>query len=143
MQIVITASGSDGDNFLQAGFSLPKNLVNFKGQPILDFVIDQYRTLNCPITLTLKKSECDEFRTDQFILNNHPQVRILQIPDGNHGALCSALLGIDASLSGPLLIVPGDSVTQNLSPIFWIASPRMMLTLELWCSLAITHGYLT
>ena len=114
MQIVITASGSGSDNFLQAGFLLPKNLVSFKGKPILDFVVEQYKHLKCPITITLNKSECLEFGTDQIILERHPAVRVLQIPDGNRGALCSALLGTDASISGRLIIVPGDSVTQKL-----------------------------
>jgi NDP-sugar pyrophosphorylase family protein len=115
MQVVITASGSDMDNFLQAGFTLPKNLVNFKGTPILDFVIRQYESLSCPITVTLKSSECKDFHTDQIIQESHPRVRILKIPDGNHGALCSALMGIDTEISGPLLVVPGDSVCPGLT----------------------------
>lgn len=115
MQIVITASGSEGDNFLQAGFTLPKNLVHYRGKTILDYVIEQYRNFNFPITVTLQRSECSEFKTDKILQGNHPGVRIVQIPEGNHGALCSALLGIDSSLSDGLLIVPGDSVTRGFS----------------------------
>ena len=115
MQIVITASASSEDNFLQAGFMQPKNLVNFRGFSILDYVIRQYENLNTLITVTLDINECRKYYTDQMILKNHPGIRIVQIPSGNHGALCSALLGIDQAQPGPVVIVPGDSVCRNVT----------------------------
>ena len=115
MQIVITAAASSEDNFLQAGFTRPKNLVSFRGISILEYVIRQYEDLNAPITVTLDENECREFKTDQIILRNHPEIRVVQIPSGNHGALCSALLGIDETKPGPLVVVPGDSACRKPS----------------------------
>lgn len=112
-QLLITAAGNDNDPYLNAGFDLPKNLVPFNNSTILGYTLSHYDKEKFDITVILSKKECDRYSTDLLIKAKHPHVNIVVIPNPTKGGLCTALMAVDLSKEGPLVIASGDSYFEG------------------------------
>jgi dTDP-glucose pyrophosphorylase len=107
--LVLAAGGSEA--FAKAGYPYPKNLVEIKGKPLLQVVLENCTIPSAKFIVVLPKEETEKFHTEQVVKLLYPQARVLLAPVPNSGAACTALLAIEEiNSSEPLLIVNGDQV---------------------------------
>ena len=109
MQILITAAGNS-DIFLSSGFESPKNLVEVSGVKIIDRVLTTYTNFLPLVTVILQDSEVLKYKTDEYLKNVYPNLKVKVISCEAKGALCSALMSLDPTkMDQELVIIPGDS----------------------------------
>jgi len=95
-----------------------KNLREIGFEPQIVHVIKSLKleTLqkDTAVTLCISAAECEKYFTDETIIQNFPNLRILRISGNTRGALATACLAVDfLNLDEPLLIVNGDQVLEE------------------------------
>lgn len=112
MQLLITAAGNS-ELFFNSGFERPKNLIEVSGEKIIDQVLKNYISHLAATTVIIQESEVKVFGTDKYLTTTYPDLGVKVIKDQSKGALCSALMALDAEgMDRELIIVPGDSFTN-------------------------------
>ncbi len=111
--LVLMAGGSDP--FREAGFLMPKNLIEVQGVPVIQKVIDNLRSLDkhfeTRLHFLVNREECARYHTQLVIKLLRPSAQVLEVAGPTAGAACSALLAIEhIDNSTPLLVLNGDDV---------------------------------
>lgn len=111
--LVLMAGGSDA--FKEAGYLLPKNLIEIQGAPAIQKVIENLQSLSQKFSAKLhflvNREECARYHTQLIIRLLAPEAVIIELQGPTAGAACTALLGIEyVDNDTPLLIVNGDDL---------------------------------
>lgn len=112
LTVIILAAGR-GSRFEQQGFSLPKPLIDVKGEPMLKVVIDSL-SIDANYIFVVQKEHREKYNMDSMLNLLAPNCRIIEVDGVTEGAACSALLAkqfIDND--NPLIIANADQ-----KPIF-------------------------
>ncbi len=113
INIVIPLAGS-GKSFISAGFSLPKPLIDVKGKPMIQQVI-QNLTPKVPhqFIFIVKKDIYERYVqfSDVFNLTTKENFKIILVDTIPQGAACTVLTAIDhINSSDELIIANGDQI---------------------------------
>ncbi len=111
MNVLILMAGTH-PSFEQAGYGFPRNLVQAKGKPVLQLVLENLlplQTMGAKLCALINRDEDRRFHTGRVLQLIHPEISIQRVEGKTSGALCTALLGID-HIAGdePLVITNGD-----------------------------------
>lgn len=107
-------------------YPYPSPLVEINGQPLIQHVIENLRTLNpeAKFTVILRDEDCRRFHLDSTIqlLTEH-QANIVRLKQNTAGALCSVLLSVEhIASSAPLVIANADQIFDPEAFINFMAS---------------------
>ena len=125
LKIIIPLGGSS-ELFSSAGYFYPKPLIEIKGKPMIELVLENPITINQPkeFIFIVKEDECNKFHIDNTLKILSPGSRIVKLKNNTKGGLCSVLMAIDEIQDDDtLLILNGDQVIdKKISDIisFWI-----------------------
>jgi dTDP-glucose pyrophosphorylase len=75
----------------------PKNVTEINGKPMIEWVIDNYRSLkDVKFTVCLFRDECDKFHTDKIVsIVTNDNCNVVKQENMTAGALCTSLLAVD------------------------------------------------
>ena len=113
MNVLILMAGTH-PSFEQAGYGFPRNLVQAKGKPVLQHVVENLlplRSLGARICALVNRDEDRRFHTGRVLQLVDESIAIQRVEGKTAGALCTALLGIDhIDHEQPLIITNGDII---------------------------------
>lgn len=124
LKIIIPLGGSS-DLFSSAGYYYPKPLIEVKGLPMIQMVLQNPLkiTENKKFIFIVKEEDCSKFHLDNTLKILVKDSTIIKIKNETKGGLCSVLLTIDEiQEEDELLILNGDQVVDhNFSEIldYW------------------------
>lgn len=112
INIVIPAAGA-GNSFINAGYTFPKPLIDIKGKPMIQLVIENLKPkLDHKFILICQAEHYDKYSLNQ-VFNNATQgnFEFVQLTSPTQGAACSVLLAVDyINNDEELIIANADQV---------------------------------
>jgi dTDP-glucose pyrophosphorylase len=127
LNVIIPIAGSS-EEFTNAGHLYPKPIIEIKGQPMIQWVIDSLTTITGPYKLLfiIKEEHSSKYHLDNTLRLIHPTCEIIQLKEDTKGGLCSVLMTIDSiSETDTLLILNGDQILDvNFQEVLddWVSS---------------------
>lgn len=124
IKIIIPLGGSS-ELFATAGYFYPKPLIEVKGKPMIELVLENPMTVEQEkhFIFIVKEDDCNKFHLDNTLKILCPGSSIIRLKNDTRGGLCSVLMAIDEiDPSDSLLILNGDQIIDhNLNEIlnFW------------------------
>lgn len=112
LKVIIPLAGSS-EIFQKAGYLYPKPLIEIKGMPMIQRVIDSTKTLNTPykIIFIVKEEDTIKYHLDNTLRLLEPDCEIVKIKNITKGGLCSVLMAIDKiDKEDSLLILNSDQI---------------------------------
>jgi NDP-sugar pyrophosphorylase family protein len=95
MRIIVPIAGAI--SFEGSEYLYPKPLIDIHGKPLIEFVINNLRTIagNVKFTFVLKDILCSKYNLDYTISLLTPGADIIRLKKETMGATCSVLMAID------------------------------------------------
>jgi dTDP-glucose pyrophosphorylase len=124
LKIIIPLGGSS-DLFSSAGYYYPKPLIEVKGIPMIEMVLQNPMkiTADKKFIFIIKEEECSKFHLDNTLKILVKDSIVVKIKNETQGGLCSVLMAIDEIQDeDELLILNGDQIVDyNFSTIieYW------------------------
>lgn len=113
INIIVLFSGPS-NAFQQAGQPFPKNLIEVRGQPLVQYVLEHLRPLQAAgarFICTIRQDENRRYHTGSVIRLVDPDAKVVELAGETAGAACSALMAIDhVTPDDPVLVVNGDQL---------------------------------
>jgi NDP-sugar pyrophosphorylase family protein len=125
LKIIIPLAGSS-EIFQKAGFLYPKPLIEIKGKPMIEWVIESTKTIQIPyeIVFIIKEEEAVKFHLDNTLKLLDSACEIIKIKNDTKGGLCSVLMSIDKiDNDDSILILNSDQIIDvDLAEIneYWL-----------------------
>lgn len=124
LKIVIPIAGSS-ELFQKAGFIYPKPLIEIKGIPMIQWVIDKTSSIPDPnqFIFIVRQEDVLKFHLDNTLKLLSPDCQIVKLKRDTKGGLCSVLMAIDyIEPEDSLMILNGDQIIEedfNSVLAFW------------------------
>lgn len=111
LNVLIPMAGA-GSRFKAAGYTFPKPLIEVRGKPMIQVVVEN---LNCesPHTFIVQKDHRKKYNLDTLLNLITPKCNIIQVDGMTEGAACTTLLSKEIiNTDKPLLIANSDQYVQ-------------------------------
>lgn len=124
LKIIIPLAGSS-DMFQNAGYTYPKPLIEVKGKPMIERVVDQLKDLKetYKVVFIIKEEDSNKYHLHNTLKLIEPSCEIIRLKKETKGGLCSVLMSIDViEDNDSILIINGDQVIEkgfNIFMDFW------------------------
>ncbi|MGI9571718.1 MAG: HAD-IA family hydrolase [Candidatus Actinomarinaceae bacterium] len=119
LNVLIPMAGA-GSRFEAAGYTFPKPLIEVKGKPMIQVVVEN---LNCesPHTFLVQQQHREKYNLDTLLNIISPDCNIIEVNGITQGAACTTLLSKDIiNNNNPLLIANSDQyVDWNTSEFLY------------------------
>jgi HAD superfamily hydrolase (TIGR01509 family) len=119
LNVLIPMAGA-GSRFQAAGYTFPKPLIEVRGKPMIQVVVEN---LNCesPHTFIVQKSHRDKYNLDALLNLISPKCNVIEVDGMTDGAACTTLLSKEIiNTEQPLLIANSDQyVDWNTSEFLY------------------------
>lgn len=113
MNIVVLMAGAS-TSFAEKGYMYPKYLLDYKGKPIVQHVVDSLKPLNANLSFVILKEDDDKAFIASTLQILAPEARVYKVNKQTKGAVCSALFAIDSiNNDDELLIINGDQLLTS------------------------------
>lgn len=112
VNIVIPMAGK-GQRFIEAGYTLPKPLLNMGEEPIIKHIIKTMTPKQVPsqFIFIVRQDHCDQYQLDKKLLEIQPNAKIIKINEITQGAICTVLLAKEYfNDSNPVIIKDCDQI---------------------------------
>jgi HAD superfamily hydrolase (TIGR01509 family) len=107
LNVLIPMAGA-GSRFEQAGYTFPKPLIDVKGKPMIQTVIENLN-LDANFIFVVQKSHREKYNLDNFLSLIAPSCTIIETDGITEGAACTALLAKDfINNDNPLFFANSD-----------------------------------
>lgn len=107
MNVLIPMAGA-GSRFEKAGYSFPKPLIDIKGKPMIQTVVDSLN-INANYIFLVQKSHYEKYSLQHTLNLIAPNCKIIQVDGMTEGAACTTLLAEELiNNDKPLLIANSD-----------------------------------
>lgn len=118
MNIIVLMAGPSTD-FEKMGHAYPKYLLELKGLPIIQQVVESLKPLEANISFVIRKEDDDRAFLASTLKILSPKSEIYKVSSTTKGATCSALFAIDSiNNDEELIVINGDQlITADLKPI--------------------------
>jgi NDP-sugar pyrophosphorylase family protein len=103
----------NGQRFIDAGFALPKPMINVCGKPMIERVIENLN-IDAKYHFIVKKEHIDRYSIDLLLKSKVPDCNVISIDYKTEGAVCSALLAFDGGFIDP----DSELIITNCDQIF-------------------------
>lgn len=111
LNIVIPMAGA-GSRFLEAGYSLPKPLIDVKGKPMIQLVVESLN-INANYIYMVQKEHNRDFNMTLMLKLLTPGCKIIEVDKLTEGAAVTALLAKDyINNQNPVLFVNSDQYVE-------------------------------
>lgn len=111
MKVLIPMAGA-GSRFEKAGYTFPKPLIDIKGKPMIQVVIENIN-IDAEHIYIVKKEHYDKYNLRQLLNLITPNCKIIQIDHITEGAACTTLLAKEfIDCDEPLLIANSDQFVE-------------------------------
>jgi len=111
MNVLIPMAGA-GSRFEKAGYTFPKPLIDVRGKPMIQWVIDNLN-LEAKYIFIVQKSHFEKYNLKETINNFCPNNEIVQIDGITEGAACTTLLAKQyIDVDEPLIIANSDQFVE-------------------------------
>lgn len=110
LNILIPCAGR-GSRFVQAGYNVPKPLIDIKGKPMIEWVLDsvKLRNVNCQFIFLVLKEHNQLNNIETVLKFLVPNCIIIEVDKVTEGAACTSLLAKDLiNNETPLIICNSD-----------------------------------
>jgi len=114
LNILIPMAGA-GSRFEQAGYTFPKPLIEVRGKPMIQVVIENLN-LDANYIFVVQKSHREKYNLDSLLSLIAPNCKIVEVDSITEGAACTALLA--------------QEYIDNNEPLFFANSDQFVE----WCS---------
>jgi dTDP-glucose pyrophosphorylase len=124
LKIILPLAGSS-DLFAKAGFPYPKPLIEIKGKPMIQWVIENTSRITVPfeIIFIIKEEDSNTYHLDNTLKLLCKNCQIIKLKNNTKGGLCTVLMAIDnIDDNDSVLILNGDQIIDaDLSVVhdFW------------------------
>lgn len=116
MKVVVLMAGPS-KGFEEKGHIYPKYLLEMKGEPIIQRVVESLKPLGASLSFIIRKEDNDKAYIGSTLNILFPGCTIYKVGDITKGAVCSALFAIDGiNNEDELLLVNGDQLIKNGLP---------------------------
>jgi HAD superfamily hydrolase (TIGR01509 family) len=111
MNILIPMAGL-GSRFEKAGFTFPKPIIDIKGKPMIQVVVENLN-IDANYIFVVQGSHCEEYNLENILNNIAPNCKIIKIDGITEGAACTTLLAKQyIENDDPLLIANSDQFIE-------------------------------
>ena len=111
LNVLIPMAGA-GSRFAQAGYSFPKPLIDVKGQPMIQVVVENLN-IEANYIYVVQKSHREKFNLDTLLNLITPNCKIVEVDGLTEGAACTALLAKEFIDNGnPLFFANSDQFVE-------------------------------
>ena len=120
LKIILPLAGSS-DLFQKAGFPYPKPLIDIKGKPMIEWVIESTKSLNISsqIIFIIKEYDSNVYHLDNTLKLLDPNCEIVKLKNDTKGGLCSVLMAIDLiNEDDSVLILNSDQIIDEKLSLF-------------------------
>ena len=99
----------NGQRFIDAGYSVPKPLIEINGKTILDRSLESVKIDNCNLIFIIREDHCKEHNLNLVLRSKYKDCKIVIIPGLTDGALSTCLLAKEhIDNDEPLIIFTPD-----------------------------------
>ena len=107
LNVLIPMAGA-GSRFQTAGYSFPKPLIDIKGKPMIQEVVESLK-IKANYIYIVKKEHYDEYNLKYLLNAISPDCKIIQVDSLTEGAACTTLLAKEyINVDKPLIIANSD-----------------------------------
>jgi len=99
----------NGQRFFDAGYNLPKPLIDIKGKPMFIRVVDNLGLDNVELTCIVRQDHVNEYDIDKRIME-HINANIIIAPGLTEGAACTVMHAIDQNKTDGFLVANCDQL---------------------------------
>jgi len=126
LNIIVPMAGA-GKRFEQAGYHLPKPLINIKNKPMIQIVIENI-AIEANYIYMVQKAHYEKYDLGHLLEQITPGCRIIQIDGVTEGAACTALIAKDLiNNDKELLIVNSDQwLNWDSSDFLYFVKDKMI-----------------
>jgi beta-phosphoglucomutase-like phosphatase (HAD superfamily)/dTDP-glucose pyrophosphorylase len=111
LNVLIPMAGA-GSRFETAGYTFPKPLIEVRGKPMIQVVVDNLN-VEANFIFIVQKSHFEKYNLEYLLRLIAPDCKIVQIEGITEGAACTTLLASDLiDNSNPLLIANSDQFVE-------------------------------
>jgi dTDP-glucose pyrophosphorylase len=114
MNIVIPMAGQ-GSRFEQAGYTLPKPLIDINGKPMIQLVVESIN-VNANYIFLVQRTHYEQYNLGLVLNTIAPNCTILQVDGITEGAACSVLLAAEYINNDTPLIIANSDQYINWNP---------------------------
>ena len=111
MKLILPMAGN-GQRFFDAGYDLPKPLIDIKGKPMFARVIENLWVNNAELTCIVRQDHVNDYEIDKRILEHYPDTNIIIIPGTTEGAACTVRLATNVLGGEPMIVANCDQLMQ-------------------------------
>lgn len=111
MNILIPMAGA-GSRFEKAGYTFPKPLIDVKGKPMIQVVVENIN-IDANYIYVVQKSHREKYNLDTLLNLITPDCKIIEVDGLTEGAACTALLARDIiDNNNPLFFANSDQFVE-------------------------------
>jgi len=121
---VLIPMAGRGTRFVNVGYDLPKPLIEIKGSPIIEYVIDSLNIYGNYIFI-VQKDHVDHFKIDEVLRRIKPTCSIITTDVVTEGPACSALLAKDLIDNENELVIANCDQIMNWWGAAFLNAARM------------------
>ena len=111
MKLILPMAGN-GQRFFDAGYDLPKPLIDIKGKPMFARVIENLWVINAQLTCIVRQDHVNDYEIDKRILEHYPDANIIIIPGTTEGAACTVRLATNVLGGEPMIVANCDQLMR-------------------------------
>lgn len=115
LQVIMPMAGR-GKRYLEAGYEVPKPLIEVRGEPMFRQALRSIQDIGIPVDyrFVVLREHCEKFDIEEKIRAQIPAAKITVLKDVTRGAAETVSLGLDgADACAPLLIMDCDLYFQS------------------------------
>lgn len=111
MKLILPMAGN-GQRFFDAGYDLPKPLIDIKGKPMFARVIENLWVNNPELTCIVRQDHVNDYEIDKRILEHYSDANIIIIPGTTEGAACTVRLATNVLGGEPMIVANCDQLMR-------------------------------
>ena len=108
LKLIMPMAGN-GQRFFDAGYDLPKPLIDVKGKPMFVRVLENIK-YGTDIHVIVRKDHIEQYNIDTKIKEHCPEATVHVINEPNEGACCTVLEAVDPDSDAPFLVANCDQL---------------------------------
>jgi HAD superfamily hydrolase (TIGR01509 family) len=111
MNVLVPMAGA-GSRFEQAGYSFPKPLIEVKGKPMIQVVVENLN-IDANYIFVVQKAHREKYNLDSLLNLIAPNCKVIEVDKVTEGAACTALLAKEhINNDAPLFFANSDQFVQ-------------------------------
>ena len=111
LNVLIPMAGA-GSRFQKAGYTFPKPLIEVKGKPMIQLVVENLN-IDANFIFVVQKSHREQYNLDTLLNLITPNCKVVEVDSMTEGAACTALLAKDyINNNDPLFFANSDQFVE-------------------------------